>query len=63
MTGAGDAVPDADEPAWQRNRRLRLAQIEAETEHGRQIAERYGSGPVRQVFAVVGHLHGKRRRR
>lgn len=48
---------------WERNRRLRLAQIEAENEHGKCLAERYGRDTLRQRFALVGHADAKRRRR
>jgi hypothetical protein len=56
------AGPESEEP-WQRARRLRLAQIEAEQAHGQQLAERYGRSDFRPRFAVLGHGHGKRRRR
>ena len=61
MTG-DDAEPTEGAPADQR-RRARLAQIEAEQEHGRQLLARYGGEQPCQRFAAVGHVHVKRRRR
>jgi hypothetical protein len=49
-------------PADER-RRSRLAAIEAELEHGRQMAERYGREQPRERFAVLGHSASKGRRR
>jgi T5orf172 domain-containing protein len=45
------------------NRRLRQAQIAAEQEHGRQLAERYGREVPRRGVALVGHVNAKQRRR
>jgi hypothetical protein len=63
-------MSDADETAaaealepWERNRRLRLALIDAEQAHGQLLAERYGRSDPRPRFAAVGHRNGKRRRR
>jgi hypothetical protein len=54
--------PPVEEP-WQRNRKLRLAQIEAEQEHGKQLADRYGAyGPSRPRFAEVKPSRWRRRR-
>ena len=47
---------------WERNRKLRQAQIEAKNERGRQLLERYGGGQPRPRFANVGHVTAKRRR-
>lgn len=57
-----EAVPAAASPADER-RRVRQAQIDAENEHGRQLAERYGREMPRQRFAAIGHAVAKRRRR
>jgi hypothetical protein len=54
--------PEAEAP-WEKNRRLRLAQIAAEQAHGEQLLDRYGSGEVRPRFAFVGRAAAKRRRR
>jgi hypothetical protein len=56
------AEPAADEPAWARNRRLRLAELEAANARGEQLAERYDRGMPPQRYAVVGHASMKRRR-
>jgi hypothetical protein len=70
MTGTDSlGVPPSPEPAdddlapWQRNRLLRQAELDAATEHGRQLVERYGSGNHRARFAGVGHVQVKRGRR
>jgi hypothetical protein len=44
-------------------RRTRLAQIEADDEHGRQLIERYGHEGPRPQFANVAYPNRKRRRR
>ena len=56
------SAPEVEE-TWQRIRRLRQAQIDAETEHGRQLAERYGDERPRPQFAIGGRAEAKRRRR
>jgi hypothetical protein len=60
---ADDTEAETAEEPWARNRRLRLAQIEAEQEHGQQLVGRYGRGDPRPQFAGVGHMAAKRRRR
>ena len=40
----------------------RRAQVEAEQEHGRLLAERYGHEKPRPRLAAVGHAESKRRR-
>ena len=57
-----EAVPGPASPADQR-RRARLAQIEAEQQHGRQLVERYGRDDRRPRFAFVGRAETKQRRR
>jgi hypothetical protein len=54
---------DPEEAPWQRLRRLRLDQIAAETEHGRQLAERYDHAAPRPGYAAGGYAKLKRRRR
>jgi hypothetical protein len=44
-------------------RRMRLAQIEADNEHGRQLIERYGHEGPRPRYAEVKYPNMKRRRR
>jgi hypothetical protein len=68
MTGADDtnrpAEPDAEalEP-WERARRARQAQIDAEQAHGESLISRYGRTDFRERLAAVGHAGAKRRRR
>jgi hypothetical protein len=57
------AGPDAAEPAWLRNRRLRQAELEAANARGEQLLERYGRATVRPGYAFVGHAGAERRRR
>lgn len=56
-------APATAEAPWERARRERLAQIEAEQAHGAQLLQRYGRGDFRPQFANVGHLNMKGRRR
>lgn len=58
-----EAVSPATAASTDARRLARLAQIEAEQEHGRQLIARYGRETVRPRFAVVGHAGMKRRRR
>lgn len=51
------AKADAD------RRSARLAQIEAENEHGRQLMDRYGNNGPRPQYAHVAYPNKKRRRR
>jgi hypothetical protein len=56
------AEPTTEEPAWVRNRRLRLAQIEAEQEHGKHLVEGYGREVSRPTFAAMKPTKWRRRR-
>jgi hypothetical protein len=58
----GQAPANPTEVADER-RRARLAQLEADNEHGRQLIERYGRETGRLRRAVVGYAGAKRRRR
>ena len=44
-------------------RRARLARIEADNEHGRQLMDRYGNDGPRPQYAHVAYQNKKRRRR
>jgi anti-sigma factor RsiW len=45
-----EEVPTTPTEAADERRRARLAQIEADQEHGRQLIERYGRGSVSAAF-------------
>jgi hypothetical protein len=62
MSEAGKDRPEAEEP-WEKNRRLRQAELDVATEHARHLLDRYGREAPRQRFAGVGHVHVKRGRR
>jgi hypothetical protein len=52
------------EPVWLRNRRLRLAQIEADNEHGAALERRYGDVAMsRPRFAEMKPTRWRLRRR
>jgi len=62
------SADDASEPdtealkPWERNRRLRQAELDAADEHGAQLGARYPEAS-RQRFAIVSRVEQKRRRR
>jgi hypothetical protein len=56
-----ETCADIPEAPWQRNRRLRLEQIERENEHGNALADRYGDGGT--TYANVAYPGLKRRRK
>jgi hypothetical protein len=60
---ADEPVDTTPEPAWLRNRRLRQVELDAANAHGAELASRYGYGPPRQQFAVLGYGRSKLRRR
>lgn len=60
----GSAEPGAEDLApWQRNRKLRQAELERANAHGQQLLERYGYEAPRPRFAAVRFAEAKRRRR
>lgn len=63
MMGDDTSPAEATARSTDARRLARLAQIDAEQEHGRQLVERYGSEAPRRRFAAVGHAAAKRRRR
>ena len=65
MIDETDTVDPAEgqEKIWERNRRLRQAELEASAAHAQQRAQRYGGDVRRQRFALVDRAAAKRRRR
>lgn len=64
MAAEAESEPASEpEPAWQRNRKLRLAALEAANARGAQLLEKYGREQPVQRYAFVGHAGVKRRRR
>ena len=59
MSNAQDDAAKADAE----RRRARLARIEADNEHGRQLIDRYGDAGPRPQYAHVAYPNKKRRRR
>lgn len=52
-----------EEAAIAERRRVRLARLEADNEHGRQLMDRYGHDGPRPRFAHVAYESTKKRRR
>jgi hypothetical protein len=59
MSNAQEDAAKADA----RRRQERLARIEADNEHGRQLIDRYGHEGPRPSFAQVAYYSNKKRRR
>jgi hypothetical protein len=59
MSKAEEDAAEADV----KRRQARLAQIEADNEHGRRLIDRYGDSGPRPSFAHVAYQNSKKRRR